>query len=408
MKLKDYFDPKYTRISLYVIVTMAAVFVLFYGAGHVGPFLTKATSAIGWLVGVLAPVFWGFVFSYMLRPVVQRFEKLLMRSSFLSQRTKGAHGLAVAITCLVVLAAVVLMLGVLIFAITDQLQFVSLESILDAVDSVTQSLLVFAGQVEDWLSSINVSSEALSGVTAKLTGWLQALTSHVVSGMSTSASNVASFFAKFFFAIVFSVYFMLDWDRIRTYWGAALRTLCGEKVSALGEEFLQVSDRIFSGYIRSQVMDALIMMTMISITLSIVGVRFSVIIGVFSGFGNLIPYVGPVIAYTATVLSCLASGEWGKLIVALILLVVIQAIDANIIAPRLLGSNVDVHPMFVVVMLLIGGSIGGLVGMLFAVPVGALIKEFFDRSLVRLAERRQVKALASGQAGEQEEPEADA
>ena len=190
---------------------------------------------------------------------------------------------------------------------------------------------------------------------------------------------------------------MLDWDRIRTYWGAAFRTLCGERTSRFGQEFLQVSDRIFSGYIRSQVIDALIMMALISITLSIIGVRFSIVIGVFSGFGNLIPYVGPVVAYTTTVLSCLASGAWGKLIVALALLVLIQAVDANVIAPRLLGSNVDVHPMLVVVMLLIGGSIGGLVGMLFAVPVGALIKEFFDRFLVRLDERRQERNLASGE-----------
>ena len=397
MKLKDYFEPRYTRISLYVIVTMAIVFVLFYGAGHVGTILEKVTSAIGWLAGVLAPVFWGFVFSYMLRPVVQRIEQLLKKTGFFGKRPKGAHGLAVAITCLAVLAAVVAMLGVLIFAITDQLQLVSMQSILSAVDSISQSLLAFAGQVEDWLASLNVSSEALTGVTDKLTGWLQTFTSHVVSGMSTSASSVASFLVKLFFAIVFSVYFMLDWDRIRTYWGAAFRTLCGERTSRFGQEFLQVSDRIFSGYIRSQVIDALIMMALISITLSIIGVRFSIVIGVFSGFGNLIPYVGPVVAYTTTVLSCLASGEWGKLIVALALLVLIQAVDANVIAPRLLGSNVDVHPMFVVVMLLIGGSIGGLVGMLFAVPVGALIKEFFDRFLVRLDERRQERNLASGE-----------
>ena len=158
----------------------------------------------------------------------------------------------------------------------------------------------------------------------------------------------------------------------------------GKKARRYCRILVNDADTVFSGYIRGQLIDALIMAVLVSVSLYLIGVKYAVIIGILSGIGNLIPYLGPVVAYGSTILVCLLSGDWKRLIVAIIVLFVIQTIDGNVINPRLLSSNVDVHPMLVIAALIIGGALGGVVGMLFAVPVAAFLKIQFDKIINRL------------------------
>lgn len=146
-------------------------------------------------------------------------------------------------------------------------------------------------------------------------------------------------------------------------------------------------------------MDAFVMMVLISIVLSVVGVKFAVVIGIFAGIGNLIPYVGPFVAYVSTALVCLLDSDWKKLVVAIILLLIVQTIDGNLIGPRLLSSSIHIHPLLVVVSLFFGSAIGGLLGMLLAVPVGALIKVLFNRMIDLNLKRRGIAEHAPGDPG---------
>jgi predicted PurR-regulated permease PerM len=73
------------------------------------------------------------------------------------------------------------------------------------------------------------------------------------------------------------------------------------------------------------------------------------------------------------------SQDWKKLIVSIIIVFVIQTIDGNIVNPKLLSHAVKVHPMLVIIALLLGSKIGGLAGMILAVPVAALLKLWLDR-----------------------------
>ena len=138
-------------------------------------------------------------------------------------------------------------------------------------------------------------------------------------------------------------------------------------------------DRVFSGYIRGQLLDALFMMVVVSIALLLLNVKFAVIIGVLTGIGNLVPYVGPFVAYGCTGFVGIMSQDWKKLIVSIIIVFVIQTIDGNIVNPKLLSHAVKVHPMLVIIALLLGSKIGGLAGMILAVPVAALLKLWLDR-----------------------------
>ena len=138
-------------------------------------------------------------------------------------------------------------------------------------------------------------------------------------------------------------------------------------------------------------MDAAIVGVLATIALSIAAVPYAAIVGICIGFGNLIPYFGPIVGYVATVLVCLPSMAIDKMIIGLVIIAVIMFVDGNIINPRLLSANVDVHPLLVVAALIAGGAVGGIAGMLIAVPSAALVKLQFDRYLESLEKRRETE-----------------
>ena len=129
---------------------------------------------------------------------------------------------------------------------------------------------------------------------------------------------------------------------------------------------------------------------LVSLALLIAGIPYAVVIGILTGLGNLVPYVGPVVGFGSLIIVCLAEGSISHLVVGGIILAAVMFIDGNIINPRMLSSNVEVHPVLVIIALLAGGNIGGVVGMLIAVPVAALLKLQFEKYV----EKRRAKQNA--------------
>ena len=86
-------------------------------------------------------------------------------------------------------------------------------------------------------------------------------------------------------------------------------------------------------------------------------------------------------------------GDLQTLVYGVIALAIVQFVDANIVNPKLLSTNVEVHPLLVIAALLLGGEVGGFVGMLIAVPVAALIKTLFQRLVDYIGKRRDIPPL---------------
>ena len=236
--------------------------------------------------------------------------------------------------------------------------------------------------------------------TAKLEQYLGMLglsASRISSIITTAISSVSNFASGLLFGVIFSIYFMLDGNRISQYWLRVVRIIIGHRSPEPFRIFLSDADRVFSGYIRGQFIDAAIIGVMTTIIMVLIGVPNGTVVGVLTGCGNLIPYVGPVVGYLTLALVCIPSGAWVKLLLGAVVLAVLLFVDGNIINPKLLSTNVMVHPLLVVAALIGGGAVGGLVGMLVAVPTAALIKVQFDRLLDHEeAARLQLDKDASG------------
>ena len=88
----------------------------------------------------------------------------------------------------------------------------------------------------------------------------------------------------------------------------------------------------------------------------------------------MIPYIGPIVGTILAVIMALLSGQPIIAVWATIGMIVVQQVDNNLLAPKIVGDSVGLHPVFTMLAIIIGGSVGGLIGMLIAVPVAASLK----------------------------------
>ncbi len=129
-------------------------------------------------------------------------------------------------------------------------------------------------------------------------------------------------------------------------------------------------------YVRGQVVISLITGVLTAIGLLIAGLPSWLLMGFFMAIFNLIPYFGPVLGAIPIVLLAAAQG-WGMILKCLIVVVATQQIESMLVTPRILSNASDLHPVVVVVALFIGGSMGGLAGMVFAIPCVLILRVVF-------------------------------
>ncbi len=137
--------------------------------------------------------------------------------------------------------------------------------------------------------------------------------------------------------------------------------------------FVQVSTAV-GGFVRGQLVVAFIVGVMTSIGFWIIDLPFWLLIGMISGFFNIIPFVGPWVAGALGSLAGLTSGDPSKALWAALVALIVQQIDNNLVSPVVLRATVRLHPATVLLALFAGGAVGGLFGVLMAVPTVAIIK----------------------------------
>ena len=196
------------------------------------------------------------------------------------------------------------------------------------------------------------------------------------------------------FAVIFGIYFLLDGPSLTKYWGRIFTIILPEKRRKMLSVLIEDADRVFSGYIRGQLTDAFLLAVVMSIALSLVGIQYALVIALLMGIGNLVPYLSSLLGYSSTIIVSFVTGDFKTMVIALVVIFIILTVDGNVINPKLLSQSVNIHPMVVIIALIIGGNIAGFVGMVVAVPFGALIKLWFERAM-GMAEKQKKKISMS-------------
>lgn len=390
MNWKNLWNKNYALVVFY-----ALVLALLYHLGvrildHFPELGAHLQNLFPWASQVISPLLLGFAIAYLLSPICHFFERILSKNALLSKKQSLCQNISILMTFLLLILGIVFLGSLLLSTLTKSIQVLRLEDLFQGIEDFASTVEKFYSDLYVRLGNLPIGGEDAKEAVQLLLQKAVVFFQNMGNSVFSSLGSLAGALSTMVFGIIFSLYFLADGQKILSYWARIFRLLFGERRLEKLRRFFVDADRVFAGYLRGQIIDGTIMAVLVSVSLSVLQVRYAVVIGVLTGFGNLIPYVGPFIAYGLTALVCLVYGDFTKLLPALIALFVIQTVDGNVINPRLLSQNIDVHPLVVIIALIIGGSLGGFLGIFLAAPVASLIKLELDKFMEqKLSMRRE-------------------
>ena len=188
------------------------------------------------------------------------------------------------------------------------------------------------------------------------------------------AINIASKVFDFFVALVVSVYVLMQRREILEFFKKLGKAILKENTyQSMGRYFNRTND-IFFNFIAGQVIDGVVVGIITSIGMSILGVKYAVPLGFMIGLFNLIPYFGSIIGVVLATFITFLTGGLAQAITMVIVVTVLQQIDANIINPKIIGTSLKISPLLVIFGVTVGGEYFGVWGMFLAVPIIAVFK----------------------------------
>ncbi len=391
MKWKDRVNWQYLQISLYVIITVVVIYALSLVVKNAPMILEGLMDRLRWLLNVSKPVILGFVFAYLMDPVVEMFERRYrkLKTTRFFKKIVMPRTWAAVTSVLLLVIAVLGLVSLLVFTITDQIKLITLEDVIKLGQEYLAGLNSFVHSIQERLDKLDIGSQEMEQYVKDATTYLTDFIRSFIKGTINSATNLSKHLTTFIFSFIIGFYFMIDGRMFLSYIRKVCKALFPDSLNKGLKKMMNDLDQVFSGYIRGQLIDAFVMMFLISIVLSLTGVKFAIVIGILAGIGNLIPYFGPIVAYISTSLVCLINQDLRTWLVSMILLFLIQAIDGNLIGPKLLSSSIKIHPLIIIVSIIFGSALGGFLGMLLAVPVGAYLKLVFARFIDHRLQKKQ-------------------
>ncbi|GMA69268.1 AI-2E family transporter [Leuconostoc litchii] len=321
-------------------------------------FLFEPIRALFTAVG--APIMISGVLYYLLSPLVALLEKYVHLP----------RNLSIGIVLIILLAIIAVAIGAVVMVLRNQvIQFINnwpsywktSEHFIN--DTFASDQFKF---IRDYLNHTN------SDLNQNVLDWSKKYLTSGVAGISSFASILASIGVTIVSTPFILYYMLLDGHKFSSFVSSKFPSNAQLSVRYL---LTEISKQI-AQYIRGQLGVALAVMIMFSIGYTIIGLPYGILLALMAGFFNMIPYVGSIIAQVPVFTVALIAGGPRMLILAIIVLIIEQPIEAHVISPKILGEALSIHPVTVIVVLLSSGHIFGVLGIIIAVPAYAVAKVF--------------------------------
>ena len=381
--MKIHFDKKLLKYSVYVTLTAIAIYLALTIMSNIGTIFTTTFNIIGTTLKLIKPLIIAIVIAYLLYPLTKIIENFLRTNTLYKIKTQSARRvIAIVSSYLLIIGIVLALIWGIYFMIGGQLsKNTTLTNIMSDISSYLNTNSFSTSSIEDTLKNLNIPFiDNLQPYIIQIVDTVQKYIMTNLGNMTSNIMSIGSSIASFFIAIIISIYILKDSEYFISLWKKLYYLIfrsshTGKKLS---ETFSLVND-VFSKFIRGQLLEAFCVGILSAIALSIVGIDYAVVIGLIAGICNMIPYVGPLVGTILAAIMGLLSGRPIKVIYAIIAMLVVQQVDNNLLAPKIVGNSVGLHAVFTMMAILVGGNIGGLLGMLLAVPIAASIRVLFNK-----------------------------
>ena len=322
------------------------------------------TDWVKGLVSILQPFIIAVIIAYLFYIPCKRIEERFKRIGI----KRLARKLAILIIYTIAIIIIILIIRFVIPAVSESIidLFNNLPNYynkaIETIDAMPEDSIfkkINAIEIIKNLGSIDITKYlSIDNITQYIKG---------VLGVATTIFDI-------FVTIVVSVYLLSEREQILLFLKRFCRaTFNKETYIEVGKNFRR-SNEVFFKFLSSQLFDALIVGILTSIAMSILHVKYSILLGFMIGIFNLIPYLGAVIAVAIAILITLLTGGLSQAIWMGVIVITLQQIDANIINPKITGNSLNISPILVIFSVTLFGAYFGIIGMFLAVPIITIIK----------------------------------
>lgn len=307
--------------------------------------------AVLWFLGdVLLPFVVGGAIAYFLDPVADRLERWGLSRM-------AATGL------IAVVAVFICVLSALIIIPTLLAQMLDLAQLMPQLMRDLQTFLT------ERFPAILDENSALRKTLTAIGETVQGKGGDLIESLITSALSLINVVVFIIIVPVVAIYMLLDWDRMV----AAIDDLLPLDHAPVIRELARDIDSVLSSFVRGMGTVCLILGIYYAVALMVVGLNFGLAVGFIAGLVTFIPYLGALIGGALAIGLALFQfwGEWGSIAIVAGIFWAGQIAEGNFLTPKLVGSSVGLHPVWLLLALSVFGALFGFVGMLIAVPVAA-------------------------------------
>ena len=417
-KNRDSWNRKYTLIAIYafIVIVVSFVFVLFI-MGVRDFFIQKQHMKI---LKILTPVTFGFVFAYLLNPLLIFFQNKIF--SKLKKNIKNTLSIiSTYLSAAIVITLVLLMVIPQVISSVQQLTGIAtdwfnpylstknteennndsenennensesediLEVQIDIVNSKIGEYLANLGEsIQDYIDGLGLKidvEETIDSISENLLSLITAYITPAVNSIASFGAALVSGVFNIILGILISIYLLIGKDKFIAQVKKILFAIVPARFSYKIVEIMRKTHEIFGKYITGKLLDAVIVGIICFTVMSIFNIRYAALISVIIAISNLIPFFGPFIGAIPSIFFLAIHDIWQALFF-LIFILVLQQIDGNIIDPKIVGSKVGLPTFWVVFSIIVSGGLFGIPGVFFGVPVFAvayvLIKEYAENKL---------------------------
>lgn len=339
------------------ILSIAYVFIIIVGI-YAATLIFKEWKVVTFLINLLkivSPLFIGIVIAWLLEPIVK----------FLKNK-KIPRTLATALVYVILIGIAYLIISSLIPVLSDQ------------INEIVKSIPNISTKVQEWITGIfnkigNIDGLDVTALKAEMFSKLETVGAELTSSLPhftvTFISSLFSGLGSLVIGIIIGFYLLISFDNFND----ALISFVPKKMR---NDFMGLTNEINTSlrkYVQGTLICASSIFLLSSIGFAISGLKAPILFGLFCGITNVIPYVGPYIGGAPAVLVGFSQSPIIG-IICLVTIVIAQFLESNILNPIVMSKTMKLHPVTIILGLLVFGHFWGMIGMLLATPIIAVLK----------------------------------
>ena len=352
------------------------------------------TSTVQFLIGMLSPFLIGASVAFILNVPMRAVENALFSSPKTQRRISAPlrRGISLLLTFFLVCAVIALLVLVIVPQLASTIAGlgVTVQDFFTRVVAWGQAMFANDPEILQWVNSLSIDWRSIDwqGILDKVINFLKNGAGDVLNSTISVAKGVFSGIATAFVSFVFACYLLLQKEKLALQCRKAVFALLPNKAAARVVEICSLSHRVFASFITGQCLEAVILGLMFFVTMTLLGMPYSLLVGCLIAVTALIPIVGAFIGCGVGAFLILMVSPM-KALVFVIMFLILQQIEGNLIYPHVVGNSVGLPSIWVLAAVSIGGSLMGVVGMLTFIPLTSVVYTLFREFVYkRLGEKK--------------------